>query len=348
MHAIWITRRVAPVAALLCGIGRWGHAPGATLPRVEVSEAIRSAPPAPLVAPRNIVPRTDTLTDTAAKPPRFPVIGRPAPPLRVAHWLHVAKGNPLTFGDGHIYILDFTALWCGSCPATYPILHDLLAQYGAARVRPIFVTQLWGLAEDHATLLRPAEELASFPAYFARHHVTEPVAILDTVQSALNVYTDDGNGSIALPKLILIDGRGIVREVMTGWDAGRARRRLLSDVARLVVPTVHDSGKVRRTSLHLQLPREAAQLGLTVQSLSFPNNGTFPDIAVRAAGVRWSPDTTSVLIRNVAFLRQHKPDVDALGLFPLPLPLATAEELARQKSQDTTSDGATLDRVMAP
>ena len=415
MPSILLTRRVAPLAALLCAMGRGAHAPGV----IEVSEAIRSASPAPLVVLHDRVPRTDAVTDTAVKSPRFPVIGRSAPPLRVAHWLNVAKGNPLTFGDGHIYILDFTALWCGSCPATYPILHDLLAQYGPARVRPIFVTQVWGLAENHATLLRPAEELASFPAYFAKHHVTEPVAILDTVQSGMNAYSEDGNGEIALPKLILIDGRGIVREVMTGWDAGRARTQLFADVARLVSaispatgettsmvdtappvltvdllarlktfldgyrkesPIVHDSAKVHRASLHLQLPPEAAQAGMTIQSLGFPNNGTFPDIAVLAvrfpsvaadvhqaglsarqipvlAGAVWSAflsdvcqialrragmvgnlDTTTTVMRNVAFLRQHQSQVDALGL--LPVSVAAVEDSAMRTSLDAGSDHA--------
>ena len=373
-------------------------------------------------------------TDTGLKHPSRPAVGRPAPPLHVAHWLNTATGNPMTFGDGHIYILDFTALWCGSCPATYPILHDLLARYGAARIRPIFVTQLWGLAEDHATLLRPAEELASFPAYFAKHHVTEPVAILDSLESGINAYSDDGSGNVALPKIVLIDGQGIVRDVMTGWEAGQTRTQLFRDVAQLLAaaapvipaksvpprdtvlvadtspplltvdllahlktflddyrkesPLVHDSGNVHRTSLHLQLPPEAAQVDLTVQNLGFPNHGTFPDmavlaarfssvaadvqraglsarqipllagavwsaylvdmsdVAVRAAGVSWSPDTTTVLMRNVAFLRQHKPDVDALRLFPLSV--TAAEDQSRQSSLDTGSDDATSDSTMVP
>ena len=167
-----------------------------------------------------------------------------------------------------------------------------------------------------------------------------------------------------------------------------ARLKRFVESYRKESPIVHDSGKVHRTSLHLQLPREAAQLDLTVQKLGFPNNGTFPDlavlaarfpsvaadvqrvglsarqipllagavwsaylvdlgdIAVRAAGISWSPDTTSVLMRNVAFLRQHKPDVDALKLFPLPID--TAEEQSRQGSLYAGSDDATPDSTTAP
>ena len=239
---MWITRRAAPLAALLCGIGRWGHAPGATLPRVEVSEAIRSAPPAPLVsATARAAADTTIMVDTT-------------PPVLTV---------------------------------------DLL------------------------------ERLKTFVERYRK----EPTI-------------------------------------------------------------VHDSGKVHRGRLHIQLPPEAAEAGMDIQSLGFPNNGTFPDIAflavrfpsvaadvqraglsarqipllagavwsaylmdigdvaVRAAGVSWSPDTTSVLMRNVAFLRQHKPNVDALGLFPLPV--ATAEDRAKQTSLDTGSAGTTPDDAMEP
>ena len=184
---------------------------------------------------------SDTTEDTThLKRPPFPKIGQPAPPLRVMHWLHTDSGSPvLRFGDGHIYLLDFTAIWCGSCPQTYPILSDLLKKYGPATIRPIFVTKLYGFAEDHSTEIRPAEELATLPAYFARHAVTAPVAVLDSVHSGMRAYTDNGQGEYALPKLVLIDGQGIVRDVMTGWDADRARTQLFADVAQLVAATSH-------------------------------------------------------------------------------------------------------------
>jgi len=176
---------------------------------------------------------TNTTDTTKIQRPARPVIGRPAPQLLVGSWLNTPSGYHATFGDGHIYILDFTAMWCGSCPNTYPIVKDIIKQYASQGVRAIYVANLSGLAEDHESTLDSANELAALPEYFARHQVTEPVAIYMNRKVMFRDYSDDGN-SIDLPKLIIIDGHGVVRDVMTGWDADQTRKEMFATIATLL------------------------------------------------------------------------------------------------------------------
>lgn len=55
------------------------------------------------------------------------ILGNPAPPLRVQQWI---KGEPIKeFKEGHVYVLEFWATWCGPCIAAVPHLSKLARQY---------------------------------------------------------------------------------------------------------------------------------------------------------------------------------------------------------------------------
>lgn len=54
-------------------------------------------------------------------------LGNPAPSLRVQQWI---KGEPINgFKEGHVYVLEFWATWCGPCIAAIPHLSELARQY---------------------------------------------------------------------------------------------------------------------------------------------------------------------------------------------------------------------------
>ena len=54
-------------------------------------------------------------------------IGDPAPPISVAAW---ANGAPVeTLKQGHVYVIEFWATWCGPCLSGMPHLSELQAKY---------------------------------------------------------------------------------------------------------------------------------------------------------------------------------------------------------------------------
>jgi thiol-disulfide isomerase/thioredoxin len=101
---------------------------------------------------------------------------------------------------GKVVIVDFWATWCGPCRLAMPRLSAMQARYGAQGLRVV------GLTAD------PAERVADFTA---RAGLKYPVEV-DTHGSTSVAY-----GVSVLPTLYVIDKRGVVRDVATGFDPGR-------------------------------------------------------------------------------------------------------------------------------
>lgn len=179
-----------------------------------------------------VLQRAAAATAPLPKPPAFPVIGKPAPPLKVGHWLNVPSGAPPALNDGHVTILNFTAMWCGPCKEVYPVLTDLQRQF-AGRVQVVYAAAFDGMSENFMIPATHDEALAAFPKYFAAHHITAPVGIFDSLDASWQKYSDNGKKRQALPKLVIVDGHGIVRDVLSGWRGDQTQRQLRADVTQL-------------------------------------------------------------------------------------------------------------------
>jgi thiol-disulfide isomerase/thioredoxin len=170
-----------------------------------------------------IVADTGTTDTSAHAKPTVPTgaqvaIGQPAPQLGVTKWVNPpAAGEVPTFGDGHVYVVDFTAEWCGSCHAVYPAMDSLKQAYSDQGVRMVYATALWGMygGVQHVPA---AAEFDSLLHYFpASLHVSDPVAIFDAPIQVLQSGYFQGN-AINLPRVIVIDGKGVVRAItQDGW-----------------------------------------------------------------------------------------------------------------------------------
>lgn len=127
---------------------------------------------------------------------RMEFVGRPAPA-----WTKVepVKGAPkdLAALRGHVVVLDFWATWCGACRYMAPTLSAWQARYGAQGLNVI------GMTTDGR------EDAAVFAE---RTNMRFGITVDETAA------THRAYDISALPTLFVIDKRGIVREVVTGYD----------------------------------------------------------------------------------------------------------------------------------
>jgi thiol-disulfide isomerase/thioredoxin len=98
---------------------------------------------------------------------------------------------------GHVVLIDFWATWCGPCRIAMPKLGALQGRYGAQGLRVLGVS-----TED-------AEDVA----LFARRTEMAYAVGVD-----MHAETTRSYGVSSLPTLVVIDKRGLVRDVRVGYD----------------------------------------------------------------------------------------------------------------------------------
>ena len=104
---------------------------------------------------------------------------------------------------GHVILLDFWATWCGPCRIVIPKLSALQARYGAQGLDVLGVS-----TED-------AQDVALFAQRMAVHYAVAVDKHAETTRSY---------GVVSLPTLVVIDRRGVVRDVAVGYDSSEDAR----------------------------------------------------------------------------------------------------------------------------
>jgi thiol-disulfide isomerase/thioredoxin len=117
---------------------------------------------------------------------------------------------------GRVVLLDFWATWCAPCRVVVPKLSALQARYGAQGLSVLGVS-----TED-------PQEVALFAQRMAMRYA---------VGSDRHAETTRSYGVVSLPTLVVIDKRGVVRDVAIGYDSSadarleRGVRSLLAEAA---------------------------------------------------------------------------------------------------------------------
>ncbi|MBZ0173104.1 MAG: TlpA family protein disulfide reductase, partial [Phycisphaerales bacterium] len=136
-------------------------------------------------------------------------IGMKAPKLEIAKWV---KGDSVQhFEDGHTYIVEFWATWCGPCVAAFPHVSEVQKEH-ADDVTVIGVN-IWDRPKDRETgeFKESMEEQITRVSTFVKEQgerMSYTVAIEESGKMAEHWMTAAGQGGI--PAAFIVDNAGKV------------------------------------------------------------------------------------------------------------------------------------------
>jgi thiol-disulfide isomerase/thioredoxin len=128
---------------------------------------------------------------------RMDLVGTFAPDWKDLATVHGSLPSSVGGLRGRVVVLDFWATWCGPCRVFIPKLGALQARYGAQGLSVVGVS-----TED-------AQEVG----LFAQHEAMTYAVAVDKHGETTRSY-----GVFSLPTVVVIDKRGVVRDVGVGYD----------------------------------------------------------------------------------------------------------------------------------
>jgi thiol-disulfide isomerase/thioredoxin len=134
-------------------------------------------------------------------------IGKPLPDFAVKTMDGAASSVKKQFKPGRNTLINIWATWCVPCAKEMPELE---------RMRPQFATRgvdLIGINVD-------TERGANIKGYLANKRVTYPI-LIGGVAAIENIYATD---ELSVPLTILVDDKGIVKELIPGWSQETQRK----------------------------------------------------------------------------------------------------------------------------
>ncbi|QDU31088.1 Thiol-disulfide oxidoreductase ResA [Anatilimnocola aggregata] len=162
------------------------------------------------------------------------LVGKDAAPLDVEAWVN---GKPLTDADlkGKVVLLDFWAVWCGPCIATFPHLREWQEQYGDKGLVIIGMTRYYNFKWDEEAKkaarakdeVSPAEENEMLVKFAEMHSLKHRFAIQES-SAMSDFYAVSG-----IPHVVVIDQQGKIRTIKVG--SGEENAKAISELLKTLL-----------------------------------------------------------------------------------------------------------------
>lgn len=157
------------------------------------------------------------------------LVGSPAPALDVKYWVN-GKDMSLDSLDGKVVLLDFWAVWCGPCIATFPHLKEWNDEFSSKGLQIVGVTRkynyTWNDESNRASRAdeenTDEQEIAMLEKFLAHHELQHPTIITPDESEMQSEYAVSG-----IPHAVLIDRKGIIRMIKVG--SGEANASAIHD-----------------------------------------------------------------------------------------------------------------------
>ncbi|MGB7343203.1 MAG: TlpA disulfide reductase family protein [Pirellulaceae bacterium] len=154
----------------------------------------------------------------ASVKPKESLVGKQAPEWDIDAWVNTIDMQRDDL-KGKVVLLDFWAMWCGPCIATFPHLKDWREEFGTEDFEIVGVTTYYNFEwdDDKERATRSRDEVSSEDerqaiASFLDHHKLKHPVIVTPEGSDMNGQY----GVRGIPHVVLIDGDGVVQLVKTG------------------------------------------------------------------------------------------------------------------------------------
>lgn len=160
--------------------------------------------------------------------PHAALIGKAAPDFKADFALN-GKVQNLADLKGKVVLLDFWAVWCGPCVATFPHLRDWTSSYKDQGLVIVGVTgyyERFGFDKEKGKLTKAADKLTKDQEQvmlkdFAAHHKLGHLLLSLGNEERKKLYED--YKVTGIPTAVLIDKKGTVRLVKVGSGEENAK-----------------------------------------------------------------------------------------------------------------------------